>query len=416
LENLTAPQKTLFEKLPYAKELGVIHGHFTDHSLNGRTLQVAGNELFHFANCSYLGLELDHRLKAAATDAIERYGVTFACSRTYLESNLYPILEGKFEQIFEKPCLVAGSTSLGHISSIPNIVQKNDAIILDQQVHHSVQNATLMAKATGIHVEIVRHNRMDILENKIIELSKKHRKIWYMADGVYSMFGDIAPMPTLYEMLNKYEQFHIYIDDAHGMSWAGKHGRGFALSQVGYFHPKMCFITSLGKGFGTGGGVMVFGTELERSFIKNVGSTLIFSGPIPMSMLAASIASADIHLSDEIHLKQTQLQDRMRFFVEKSNELDLPIVRQDHSPICFIGTGPTYTDSLEVGHLLQKDGFFVNVSSYPVVPLKQSGLRITLNITHSHELIEQLLLSIAKRLAQKNINKTTVMKAFDKLA
>jgi 7-keto-8-aminopelargonate synthetase-like enzyme len=398
--------------MSHAKSLGILQGHFTDQRLNGQTIQLNGKDLHHFANCSYLGLELDPRLKKAAQDAIERYGIQFSSSRTYLESELYGVLEHKLSLIFEKPVIVAPTTSLGHISWIPNVVQKNDAVILDHQVHRSVQNATMIAKANGTHVELVRHNRMDLLEQRIVELSKKYRKIWYMADGVYSMFGDTAPMTDLYAFLNQYEQFHLYVDDAHGMSWAGKHGSGYTLSQVPYFHDKMCLITSINKGFGANGSAMVFTDELQKSMIKNAGSTLIFSGPVSPVMLTAGIASAAIHLSDEIYERQARLIALISHFNQKAIELDLPLVRQDLTPICYLAVGANPLHCVQIAHGLQTDGFFVNVSSFPTVPLKNSGMRITLNVNHTEEVITNLLQSLRYHMDKCEIITTEVMKAF----
>jgi 7-keto-8-aminopelargonate synthetase-like enzyme len=412
MEQLSPTLKLMTDTMAHAKRLGVIRGNFTDQKLNGTSVNVHGKDLIHFANCSYLGLEFDPRIKEAAKNAIDNFGVTFTCSRTYLESKMYGILEEKLGQLFGKPVIVPPTTSLGHISWIPNAVHKNDAVIMDQQVHRSVQNATMIAKANGSHVEIVRHNRLDLLEERIIELSKNHPKVWYMVDGVYSMFGDVAPMQELYDLMDKYEQFHLYVDDAHGMSWAGENGRGFALSQVTHFHDKLCLITSLSKGFGVNGAAMVFANESQKALIRTIGSTLIFSSPLPPVMLSAAIASADIHLTSEIYEKQKTLIDRMSYFVDKANELDLPIVRQDVSPIGFIGTGPNPIDGLEVASDLQKDGYFVNASSFPIVPLKNAGVRITINTVHTEEAITGLLTSIKKRLDEKGIEKNEVMKAF----
>jgi len=412
MNQLSAAQRLLTESMSHAKTLGVTHGHFTDHHLNGQTVKVFGRDLHHFANCSYLGLELDPRIKETAKNAIDRYGVQFSCSKTYLSSQLYEVLEDKLSQIFNKPVIVPPTTSLGHISWIPNVVHKNDAVIMDQQVHRSVQNAVMIAKANGTHVEIVRHNRMDLLEDKILELSKTHQKIWYMADGVYSMFGDVAPVQELYNLMDRYEQFNVCVDDAHGMSWAGENGRGYFLSQVSYFHDKLCLITSLCKGFGTNGAAMVFANEAQKSIIKYSGSTLIFSGPLPPASLAACIASADIHLSKEIYFRQEILHRKMQFFVDKSNELNLPLVRQDLSPICFIGMGPNPKHSIDIAHDLQKDGFFVNASTFPIVPLKNAGLRITLTVNCKEETINNLLISIKDRMGERETNTEEVMKAF----
>jgi 7-keto-8-aminopelargonate synthetase-like enzyme len=412
MNQLSTAQRLLTESMSHAKSLGVVHGHFTDHCLNGQTVKVFNRDLYHFANCSYLGLELDPRIKEAAKDAIDRYGVQFSCSKTYLSSQLYEILEDKLRQIFNKPVIVAPTTSLGHISWIPNVVHKNDVVIMDQQVHRSVQNGVMIVKANGTAVEIVRHNRMDLLEDKIIELSKNYQKIWYMADGVYSMFGDVAPVQELYDLMDRYEQFNLYVDDAHGMSWTGENGQGYFLSQVSHFHDKLCLITSLCKGFGTNGAVMVFANEAQKAMMKYIGSTLIFSGPIPPASLAAGIVSAEIHLSDEINFRQEVLHEKMQLFVDKSNELNLPLVRQDLSPICFIGTGSNPNHSIDIAHDLQKDGFFVNASTFPIVPLKNAGLRITLNVNCAEETINNLLVSIKNRMDERGTNTEEVMKAF----
>lgn len=398
--------------MSHAKSLGILHGHFSDYQLNGQTINLNGQDLHHFANCSYLGLELDQRLKNAAKDAIERYGIQFSSSRTYLESGLYEVLEDKLAQIFGNPVIVAPTTSLGHISWIPNVVHKNDAVILDHQVHRSVQNATMIAKANGTHVELLRHNRMDLLEDRIIELSQKYRKVWYMADGVYSMFGDVAPMQELYDLLNKHEQFHLYVDDAHGMSWAGEHGRGFALSNVSYYHEKMCLITSINKGFGANGSAMVFSDEIQKAMIKNAGSTLIFSGPVSPVMLTAGIASADIHLSDEIYERQNRLVELIKHFNQTATALDLPLVRQDITPICYLAVGANPLHCVEIAHGLQQDGYFVNVSSFPTVPLKNSGMRITLNTNHTEEAITGLLHSLKYRMEEREIVTQEVLKPF----
>ena len=127
--------KQLHGVISYAQSKGVLQGHFSDETLNGKTITLNGRELLHFASCSYLGLELEQRLKTAARNAIEHYGIQFSSSRMYLESELYEILEEKCQQIFNKPVLIAPTTSLGHISWIPAVVTKKDVIILDHQVH-----------------------------------------------------------------------------------------------------------------------------------------------------------------------------------------------------------------------------------------------------------------------------------------
>ena len=84
-------------------------------------------------------------------------------------------------------------------------------------------------RVKGTTVDLIRHNNMERLEAMIQRVAKTSNRIWYMADGVYSMFADLAPFAELRELLDRYEQLYLYIDDSHGVGWAGKHGRGPAL-------------------------------------------------------------------------------------------------------------------------------------------------------------------------------------------
>ncbi|MCB9274617.1 MAG: pyridoxal phosphate-dependent aminotransferase family protein [Lewinellaceae bacterium] len=127
------------------------------------------------------------------------------------------------------------------MATIPIIVDEKDAVVLDMQVHNSVQMAVQQLKAQGVSITMIRHNDMDALEAKIVQLRNKHRKVWYFADGVYSMYGDFAPMQRLKELMDQYEPFHLYIDDAHGVSWAGENGIGVVCSQLFYHEKKWCW-------------------------------------------------------------------------------------------------------------------------------------------------------------------------------
>jgi 7-keto-8-aminopelargonate synthetase-like enzyme len=127
-----------------------------------------------------------------------------------------------FASIFQNETIVTPTTTLGHIAAIPVLVNKDDAIILDHQVHASVQMAVQLVKAKGVFTCMIRHNRLDMLAEQIKKLRKKYKRIWYMADGVYSMYGDAAPMEALTKLADEFEQLYLYVDDAHGISWPVK--------------------------------------------------------------------------------------------------------------------------------------------------------------------------------------------------
>ncbi|MEY3053274.1 MAG: hypothetical protein RLY31_3059 [Bacteroidota bacterium] len=380
------------------KGMGIIHRVTDDVPVPGRRiLPIDGRELINFTSCSYLAMETDTRLREGAMAAIERYGVQFDCSRAYVSLHPYEELEDLLAQVFGRPVIVTTSVTSGHLSAMPVLVGSEDAIIMDHQVHTSVQMAVRMVKASGTHVEMVRHSRLDYLENRIVKLGREYRKVWYMADGVYSMHGDIAPMLGLTELLDRYEQFHLYLDDAHGMSWTGRHGSGAVLSQAA-FHPKMVLLTSLGKAFGSSGGVAVFPDEQSRQLVRNCGNTLIFTSPLTPPVLGAAIASARIHLSDDIYVRQAALREHIDYFHQKATALSLPILGQGESPVFFLAIGnPEVT--LALARRMMAAGFFMSLAVYPSVPYHQSGLRLMASLYHTTDDIDRLLETLAVEMA-----------------
>jgi 7-keto-8-aminopelargonate synthetase-like enzyme len=402
------------QMLTSSARLGITHLTAEDERLDGRHLRINGSDLLNFGSCSYLGLELDKRLINAAIDAVKRYGTQFSSSRAYISVTLYEEIEQSLSEIFNKPVTLASTASLGHMSNIPVLVGEHDAVIYDVQVHASVQTAMELLKPRNIHIEPIRHNRMDLLEERILKLKDKYDKIWFMADGVYSMHGDFLPIHHLKALLDKYEQFHLYVDDAHGMSWTGKNGSGYVLGQID-FHPKLFLVVGLAKAFGSCGGVLIYPDEDSKRVVRNCGKTLIFSGPIQPPVLGASIASAKIHLSNEIYKLQDELKKRVQHFNELAKKLKLPLIAETDSPITFIGLGKPIVGYNLVRRLMNL-GYYTNLSVFPSVSYHNTGLRATLNVHQSIKDIEGLLVTIAeqlpKALADSQSNMEEVYKYF----
>jgi 7-keto-8-aminopelargonate synthetase-like enzyme len=376
--------------------MGITHLTTSDERLEGSRIHVKNKKMINFGSCSYLGLEHDARLKAASIDAIQRYGTQFSCSRAYMSVTLYEEAERLFEQIYGRPINLSSTVTLAHMANIPVIVGNEDAIILDQQVHNSVQSACNEPKARGVYIDTIKHNRMDLLEDKIEMLSGQHNKVWYMADGIYSIYGDTAPIKELYALLDKFDNFYLYIDGAHGTGWCGKNGSGYVASQAP-LHKKVILVSGLAKSYGACGGVTVFPTKLLRRKVRNCGNTHIFSGPIQPANLGTIIASAKIHLSEEIVSLQEGLLKKIRFFLSSAQLYNLPVINPSETPIFFIGIGKEEV-SCNLVKRLMKEGYYVNVSVYPSVSENKTGLRIPLTMHHSLEEIDGLLRCIAKNL------------------
>jgi len=390
------------------KKLGIILQTIEDDELDGRHVTLKGKKLKNFSSCSYLGLDLDQRLMAGAIDAITRFGVQFSSSRSYLSSPLYGELEEKLSRIFDAPAAVFNTTTLGHLSNLPILVGDDDAIIMDVSVHSSVQMAVSLLKERNIHVEVIRHNRLDVLEERTKELSLTHRKIWYLSDGVYSMFGDLCPVKDIVKLMDIHEQLNLYIDDAHGMSWSGENGAGFVLSQVPK-HNRLYLSTSLGKAFGASGGVMVFPNQEEYRRVHDYGKTSIFSIQIPPPILGAAVASAKIHLSSEIYVMQKNLQDRIKYFNQTARLLEIPLFSDDISPVKFVCLGKPQMGYNMVSRLVN-NGYYVNLSVFPSVSYNNTGMRIPLSLHMNKEDINGLLNEIAQQLPSAMVDTGTSTK------
>jgi 7-keto-8-aminopelargonate synthetase-like enzyme len=232
---------------------GVGHLSTEDARLDGRVVHVRGKRYLNFGTSSYLALEHHPALVAGARDALERYGTQFSSSRTYLQLGLYDELEASLEQIFGSPVLATASTTLGHMSALPVLVQDGDAVILDQRVHSSIQMVCQILKARGVPLIVIRHNRMDQLEDRIHRLRNAHERIWYMADGVYSMLGNGAPVEALSGLMDRYPQLRVYLDDAHGFGWDGPHGCGYVRARMPH-HPQLLLAVSMNKSYASAGG------------------------------------------------------------------------------------------------------------------------------------------------------------------
>lgn len=384
--------------LSRAAERGLMYLTAEDQVIGGRTLTLQGRELLQFGSGSYLGLETDARLKAGAIEAIERYGTQFPSSRAFVSAPLYAEAEALLAEIFGMPTLMTASSTLAHISAIPVLVEEGDAVLLDHQVHHTVQMAVNHVRVQGVYVEMIRHSRLDVLEEKIEALRKKYRRVWYMADGIYSMYGDRAPMAGLTALLNRYEQFRLYIDDAHGMSWTGQRGRGHVLEEL-QSHPQMVLATSLAKSFSSGGGALVVPDPDMRRKIRTIGSSLVFSGPLQPANLGAAIASARIHLSDEIGQLQAALAERIRYCNDLCRQFGLPLVSFDEAPIRFLALGHAGA-ACALSERLMDDGFFSNVAVFPVVPMQRAGLRFTITKHQTRDDIRRFVEAMARHVPE----------------
>lgn len=392
------PAQAVVDIFSTGEALGVVHAAAQDDRLDGRIVTVDGRRTVNFSSCGYTGFEMHPALKTAVAEAADRYGIQFSTTRTFLSSPQYAAAEAALTTLFGRPAAISASTSMGNLAALTILVGGGDVMLLDSQVHRSVRMASRLTDAPALAVP---HNNLEVLERRVRELSTQYDKIWFLADGLYSMFGDFSPVRELGALAERCEKLWLYFDDAHSISWTGRHGRGHVLEQLSPVAlSKTVVIGSLNKAFGVAGGVMTFPTDSLRHRVFSLGWPMIFSGPVPPPMLAGILASAKLHLSAELAGRQALVVDRIRLFNREASAYGLPLLHDTETPIRYVTAGRDIESVGGLGRQLQEAGYFVNTASYPAVPVKRSGLRITLTIHHTEDDIAGLVQAIAKRLPQ----------------
>lgn len=374
-------------------EAGLSRLRIRNQAYDGVTLDVEGQSLINFGSCAYLGLDVDPRLKAGAIDAIERYGPAYSSSAVYTAIPLYDELEDLMRRMLSARVIAMPTTTLSHFAFFQVGFRPGDVILADQQVHATVQLAGQILKASGHSIQFLDHGDMTKLETEVARASEVAERVLYLADGVYSMYGDVIDMSVLDDLMQRYPKLHVYLDDAHGISWAGPHGCGHVLAKR-KLSGRMIVAGSLAKGFGSGGAFLAVPDHKTEEMIRTTSGTMIFSGPIHPAQLGASIASTRIHLSPELAQRQDDLAKRIALANRLLEDHELPSPAKSNSPIFFVRVGQV-ENAIKVASRLKAAGFFANIATFPAVPLGSAGVRFALTLHHSLEQIEAMIKALA---------------------
>ncbi len=412
----STPIDTINELFSDAKQREVMHLINYASEWHGNSfLLEGGREVINFGTCGYLGLETDDRLKKRSAEYALSQGTQFSISRAYMLSNDNKLLEDKLSEMFDGcPVLLLSSVTLAHQSIIPILIGVKDVIVMDQQVHASVQKACHLAGFKNVQLEMIRHSNLEMLERKILELRTKYDKIWYMIDGVYSMYGDVAPYEGIKTLMDKYPELHVYVDDAHGVGWTGSKGTGTAFDAF-HKNDRVMLVTALSKGFGAIGGMAVFSNQSWYDKIHLFGGSLSHSHPLPPPIIGAAMASVEIHLSPEIEVMQKELADLIQHCNHCLAMTDLPVMSNPKTPIFFIATGQP-----KVGFNFNKrvldEGFYTSIGIFPAVPLKNTGMRFTITRHVTKNQIEDFIdachYHYHKALEEENVDLNKIRRAF----
>jgi len=370
-----------------------------DEEFTGAFITVNGSRLVDFGSCSYLGLNRDPRMVEAATRAMERFGTSHSSSTMYTSIGLYSELEERLRKMFGGEVAVAPTTTLAHLAALPVLIGPGDLAIVDRQAHASLHLAATVLMGNGVAIENVDHNDLAALYSILDQKASAYNKVWYVTDGMYSMHGDLAPIEELRPLLDRFSNLHFYLDDAHAFGWKGTHGVGHTLTGM-ELHERLIVAAGLSKSFGATGAVLAFGDPDLAERVLLCGAPFTFSGPLQPAALGAAIASADIHLSPEHVERQEALLRKIEMAQSLLVQYDIPAADLSATPVWFVRIGST-DDVVDVMHSVMADGYYVNASAYPAVPLGEAGIRFTQTLHQSDEQLEGLIAAIARAIHSK---------------
>lgn len=350
-------------------------------------VRFEGKNLVNFSSNNYLGLAIHPQLKQASKEAVEKYGTGSGASRLITGSmSLHDELEKAIAQF--KGCeraLIFNSGYHANIGVIPTIAGAGDFIFSDELNHASLIDGCKLSKAT---TQVYRHNDVAHLEELLKKSSGTNRLI--ITDSVFSMDGDIAPLPKLLELAEKYDAL-LYIDEAHGTGVFGKKGCGVAEHlSVNLAHPRLIQMGTLGKALGSFG-AYVGGSSALIDYLINKSRAFIYTTALPPAVLAASLAAIQL-ISKDTSLKEKLWQNISHFHSQFKAKDRLPAFLSPIIPIIIGESGRT----MEISQGLFERGFWVQGIRPPTVAEGTARLRITIMATHTTDQIDKLIGALEK--------------------
>ncbi|MCU0474570.1 MAG: pyridoxal phosphate-dependent aminotransferase family protein [Anaerolineae bacterium] len=370
-----------FTQAKEAIELGIYPYFRALSDSEGTTATFEGREVVMIGSNNYLGLTTDPRVRAAAQDALERYGTSVTGSR-FLNGTLelHLELDRRLARFMGKEAALVFSTGYQtNVGTISAIVGKGDYVIIDKDAHACIVDGCMLSRG---ELKRFRHNDISSLERVLAELPADAGKL-VIVDGVYSMGGDIAPMHDIVAICKRYGA-RIMVDDAHGIGVTGQ-GRGTA-AHFGLTDQVDLIMGTFSKSFASIGG-FIAGSKDVIHYIQHHARALIFSAALPAPAAAAALAALDIMENEPERV--ARLWENADYMRENLRAIGYDI-GQSNTPIIPVIIRDQYRTILAWRALID-EGVYTNPVIPPGVPPNLSLLRTSYMATHTREHLDRAL-------------------------
>ena len=382
------------------RDAGIKDPYFVAHdSVLSDTSIVGGREVINLASYNYVGMSGHPRTVKAAKEAIDQYGTSASGSRLIAgEKTLYRDLEraiAMWKHADDALVMVGGHST--NVTFVGNFCNEHDLILYDALSHNSITQGCQLSKSD---TKAFPHNDIATLEHLLKAAREKYEKILIVVEGVYSMDGDIAPIPQFVGLKKKYGAF-LMVDEAHSSCVIGEHGGG--VDEYFDLLPNDVDVKmgTLSKGLGTCGGYIA-GQQSLVDYLRYSLPGFMFSVGISPPLAAATLEA--VHIMMEGNPRVSALHANIQYFVEgaKRRGFDTCLARETAIIPILVGED---NDAYELSTLMLEQGVFVPPAVYPAVPKHQARLRFCVISEHRPEQLDYALDTLDKLFKQKGIVK-----------
>jgi 8-amino-7-oxononanoate synthase len=363
--------------------------------IRGREIRIGDRWLTDFASCNYLGLDLDPEIMDAIDGAVRRWGTHPSWSRLLGNPRPYLEIEDHLTELLGAPdTLVLATVTLIHMSVIP-VLAGEGSVFIDRQAHKTIYDACVYARGLGAHTHRFRVEDLAELADALRSSPARGGRL-VCVDGVNSMTGNAPDLPALAALCREYDAL-LYIDDAHGFGVLGERRpdettplgcRGNAVVRhAGETYDNIILVGGFSKAYSSLLAFIALPTPL-KSLLKVAAPTYLYSGPSPTASLATVQAGLSVNdrrgdaLRERLYRLTARTLDHIRHLgVETPNTSGTPIVELPLAP---------GQELAEVADILWRQGIYVTLAPYPMVPREAVGFRLQFTAAHTDEQIDRL--------------------------
>ncbi|WP_415883541.1 8-amino-7-oxononanoate synthase [Neptuniibacter sp. QD72_48] len=378
---------SLSEELQQRKQQSLYRQRRTLETPQQPMVSVDGREYLAFCSNDYLGLANHPDVIHSFQKAADKFGVGGGASHLVNgHSQAHHELEEALAEFTGRPRALLFSTGyMANIGAVNALLDKQDAVFQDRLNHASLLDAGLLC---GARFQRYLHNDSESLNTRLSR-SEARRKL-VVTDGVFSMDGDVADLPSLASVCRDHNAW-LMVDDAHGFGCLGRQGGGCAeYFAMGSNSPEV-LVGTLGKGFGTAGAFVAGSEELIETLIQHA-RTYIYTTSMPPAVAAATLTS--LRILREENWRREKLEALIQQFRKGCDDLGLDLM-DSPTPIQPIVIGES-DKAIQISQGLEREGIFISAIRPPTVPQGSARLRVTLSAAHTEAQVERLLGTLEK--------------------